>query len=135
MSTSQQSLVTVTLDGATIGTFDTMSGGDITAEPTKRRSGGMGPLKSYGALPDYDDVTVSRVAERERDHELQRRLRTRVGKANASISDQPLDDDGAPWGRPTVYTGRLIGMTPGEVDSESSDPRMFELTFQITAVA
>lgn len=135
MSTQQNSLVTVVVDGQPLGVFDTLSGGDVTAEPTKRRSGGMGPLKAYGALPDYDDVTVSRVYERERDHELLRRLRTRVGKANASVSEQPLDEDGAPWGRPTTYTGRLIGLTPGEADSESSDPRMFELTFQITEVA
>jgi hypothetical protein len=134
MSTQQQSLITVTVDNEPLGVFDTLSGGDVTAEPTKRRSGG-GNMKSYAAHADYDDLTVSRVLERERDHEKLRRLRRRVGKATASVSEQPLDDEGAPWGKPTVYTGRLTGVTPGEADSDSADVRMFELTFQISEVA
>jgi hypothetical protein len=134
MSTAQMSLVTVTVDGQPLGVFDTLSGGETSAEPTKRRAGGMGAQKSYPALPDTDDLTVSRVYERERDHEKLRKLRRRVGRAEASVSEQPLDEDGAPWGRPTTYTGRLTGVNPGEADSESSDPRMFELTFQITEV-
>lgn len=92
-------------------------------------------MKSYAAAGDTDDITVSRVLERERDHERLRKLRRRVGKATASISEQPLDDDGAPWGKPTVYTGRLTGVSPGEADSDSGDVRMFELTFQVSEVA
>lgn len=134
MSTQQQSLITVTVDNEPLGVFDTLSGGDTTAEPTKRRAGG-GAMKSYAAFADNDDITVSRVYERERDHEKLRQLRRRVGKATASISEQPLDDDGAPWGRPTVYTGRLTGLAPGEADSDSADVRLFELTFQVTEVA
>lgn len=134
MSTQQQSLITVTVDGEPWGVFDTLSGGDTTAEPTKRRSGGGG-MKSYAAFGDSDDVTVGRVYERERDHEKLRKARRRVGRAEMVVSEQPLDDDGAPWGKPTVYTGRLIGLAPGEADSNSSDVRMLELTAQIVDVA
>lgn len=134
MSTQQQSLITVTIDGEPWGVFDTLSGGDTTAEPTKRRAGG-GTMKSYAAHADTDDITVGRVYERERDHEKLRKARRRVGKANATISEQPLDDDGAAWGKPTVYTGRLTGLAPGEADSDSADVRMLELTFQISEVA
>lgn len=132
MSTQQQSLVSVTIDGAPLGVFDTLSGGDVSAEPAKHRSGGMGTQKAYAALGDTDDVTVSRVYERERDHDLLRRLRPRVGRGVATITDQPLDDDGARWGKPTVYIGRLSKIAPGEVDSESGDPRMYELTVLVT---
>jgi hypothetical protein len=140
MSSQQMALVTATLTDATgravpLGTFDTRSGGESTSENTKRRSGGMGAQKSYGALPDTGDVTISRVAELERDHEQNRWIRTRVGLGIITISDQPLGDDGAPYGRPTVYKGRLTGFDPGEVDSDSTDARMFELTAQITSVA
>lgn len=135
MSTAQQSLISVTVDGQPLGIFDTLSGGATTADATKHRSGG-GQMKSYPALPDTDDLTVSRDYDRERDHEKLRALRRRVGRANGcSISEQPLDDDGAPWGKPTVYTGRLTGVSPGEADSNSGDVRMFELTFQIVDVA
>lgn len=124
----------MTVDDEPLGVFDTITGGETTAEPTKRRAGG-GTMKSYAAHADTDDITVGRVYERERDHELLRKLRRRVGKATASISEQPLDDDGAPWGRPTVYTGRLTNLSPGEADSDSADVRMLELTFQISEVA
>ena len=133
--TQQMALLTVTVDGFTLGVFDTKSGGETTAEPTKRRAGGMGAHKSYAALPDHGDVTVSRDYDLERDHELVRRLRPRVGRARMTISEQPLDEDGAPWGRPVVYTGRLIGVSPSEVDSDSTDAAMFELSAQVTEIA
>jgi hypothetical protein len=134
MATQQQSLISVTVDGAPLGIFDTLSGGATTADATKRRAGG-GQLKSYAALPDTDDLTVSRDYDRERDHEKLRELRRRVGRAPVSVSEQPLDDDGAPWGKPTTYTGRLTGVNPGDADSNSGDVRMLELTIQVTEVA
>lgn len=134
MSTQQQSLVTVVVDGIPLGVFDTLSGGEITSENSKHRAGGMGRQKSYPAMADTDDITVSRVFERDRDAEKLRQLRRRVGRAAASATEQPLDDDGAPWGTPTTYTGTLIGIAPGEADSNSSDPRMFELTIQVVEV-
>jgi hypothetical protein len=128
METQQASLVTVSIDNRSLGVFDTRSGGDVTAEPAKRRPGGMQGLRSHAALPDYDDVTVGRAYERIRDHELLRGLRGRVGRAYMLIAEQPLDEDGNAWGRPTLYYGRLAGLTDGEADSESGDVRMFELT-------
>lgn len=133
--TQQQVLLTVTVDGLPLGVFDTKSGGETTAEPTKRRSGGMGRQKSYAALPDHGDVTVSRDYDLERDHELVRRLRRRVGRASMVIAEQPLDENGAPWGQPVIHTGRLIGVSPSEVDSDSADAAMFELSAQITDIA
>lgn len=135
MSTQQQALVTVTVDGRPLGVFDTLSGGDVTSDVTKRRPGGSTVQRSYGSLPEYDDVTVSRVLERERDHELVRTLRGRIGRARATVSEQPLDDDGLPWGKPVTYSGRLAGIVAGEVDSDSADVRMFELTFSVSEVA
>jgi hypothetical protein len=133
--TQQQVLLTAVVDGFPLGVFDTKSGGETTAEPNKRRSGGMGKQKSYAALPDHGDVTLSRDYELERDHELVRRLRARVGRARMTISEQPLDENGAPWGRPIIHTGRLIGVSPSDVDSDSADVQMFELSAQITDIA
>jgi hypothetical protein len=135
VSTQQQALVTVTVDGRPLGVFDTRTGGDVTADVPKRRAGGQLALRSYGALPDYDDVTVSRVYERERDHELIRHLRTRVGRARCVVSEQPLDDYNAPWGKPVTYLGRLGPITTGEVDSDTGDVRMWELTVVVESVA
>jgi hypothetical protein len=134
MSTSQQAQVSVTVDGQPLGVFDSRSGGGVTAEVNKRRSGGMGPIKSYRALPDYEDVTVSRVFELARDLELYRTLQTRVGKADMVVTEQRLDVDGIPFGRPRNWVGVLQGLTPPEHDSESTEPVMFELTAQVRSV-
>lgn len=133
--TQQMSLITVTVDRFSLGVFDTKSGGETTADPTIRRSGGMAGRKSYAALPEHGDLTVSRDYELERDHELVRRLRARVGRAPVIVAEQPLDENGAPWGQPIVYTGRLTGVSPADYDSDSADAAMFELTVQVANVA
>lgn len=135
MTTAQQYLTTAVIDGQPIGIFDTFSGGEVTAEVTKHRPGGMVGENSHAALPTYGDVTIGRELDRERDVELFRRLLSRVGRAQAALSKQPLDDNGAPWGKPFTYTGRFNGMTDPEADSTSSDVSMFELTFVITGRA
>lgn len=135
MSTAQQSLVTVAVDGDSLGTYDTRSGGESTAEITKHRPGGMGPEKSYPALRGTGDVTVTRVYERGSVMEIAARLRARVGRAPMSVSEQPLDADGLPWGKPTVWTGLLSSVDTGEVDSNSNEPRMLTLVCSSEDVA
>lgn len=132
MTTSQQHLVTVVIDGNPVGVFDTFSGGEASAEVAKHRPGGMVGENSYAALPTYGDVTVGRERDRLRDLELYRTLLGRVGRAQASLSKQVLDDTGAPVGKPFTYTGRLSGLSDPEYDSTSSDPSLYELTFVIT---
>lgn len=127
MSTKLNYLVTVTVGGVNLGTFDSLTGGDALAPSTKHRPGGMGPEKSYATLASYSTVTVSRVYERERDHELIRSLTGKAGVEKASVSEQPLGEDGKAWGKPTVYAGRFLGVKRGDTDSTSGDPRMFEL--------
>lgn len=128
MSTGQQAEVTVTVDGRSLGVFDTRTGGGIKADVKTHRPGGMGGLKTYSALPTYDNVEVSRVRELERDHELTRWLDSRAGRAPMTVSEQMLDENGNRWGRPSVWTGRLGDGSPGESNSTNSDPRMYSLT-------
>ncbi len=135
MTTSQQYLVTAVVDGNPIGVFDTFSGGEPSAEVAKHRPGGMGGENSYVALPSYGDATIGRELDKVRDLELYRTLLGRVGRAEASLSKQVLDDTGAPVGKPFTYTGRLSAMSDPEFDSTSSDPSMFELTFVVTGRA
>jgi hypothetical protein len=134
MSTQMQYRILVWVDGKSLGEFDTMTGGATTAERPKRRPGGMRAQKSYVALPDTDDVTVSRVYERVRDHEQARQLRRRAGQAPATVQQVPLDDDGAPWGKPTVFTGHLLAVSPSDVDANSGDVRTLDLTIQVLEV-
>lgn len=135
MSTQSQYEVVVEVDGLDLGAFEMRSGGDVTSEPVKRRSGGMTGYKSYPARAQYDDVTAGRVRELARDHETLRFLRARVGSARASVTEHALSESGARFGTPTVWVGLLTGLVEGEYDNESDEPRMMELTVQVTSVS
>lgn len=135
MSTSMQSQITVTVDlpggTTTLGIFDKRTGGDTQATAAKHRPGGGQPEKSYATLPTYTDVTINRVYERERDHELIRVLANNAGRSKVTITEQQLDDDFHAWGAPTTWRGRLLTVKPGDSDSGSSAARMFEVTVSI----
>lgn len=135
MSATSQSLVTVVVDGKPIGTWDTRSGGESTAEVSKRRPGGSSQEKATRGRGTIGDITVGRERERERDIALESSLRPRVGRAQMVVIEQPLDDDDIPWGKPTTWTGILSSVTPGDYDSDSDDPRMMELGMVATAVS
>ena len=132
MVSQMQSMVTAVVGGRPLGIFDSRSGGETTAEVTKRRRGGMQPERAYPGMPAQGDITIARDND---DFELTAWLRTQVGLASASITDQPLGTDAAPWGRATTYNGILSGVNDGEHDANSSDPRLLELTFSITGIS
>lgn len=133
MSTQQQSRITVSVDGESLGAFDACTIGATTAEVVKRRT--ADGERTYPSRNTHEDKTVSRVFERERDYELSRTLKLRVGKAMVTITEQPLDDNELPWGKPTVSNGRLSSVSTGDADSTSSEPRMLELSVVVHEVA
>lgn len=120
MSRQDQAQITVTIDGRPLGVFDKRGGGGTDSEETKYRPGGMAPQKSLGGATTTENVTVERLYERERDHELCRWVRTRCGRATVVVSEQPLDDDGNPWGTPLVWRGKLKATNSPERDSEAN---------------
>jgi len=130
----QQWLVTLNVGGFDYGVFDTFTGGDVTAPAVKHRPGGMGPEVTYNSLPMYSDVTVGRVYSTQRDHPLIAQLHTQAGNQLASVTLQPLDDNGVPWGSPRVYQGRLISIKDGKTDSNSNSPRVFEVDIAVETI-
>lgn len=136
MSTQQQWQITGTIRpyvGAPIplGVFETKSGGDPSWPVEKHREGGMGKEVAFTGLPTFSDLTIGRRFDRVRDAELYRRIVGLRG-ADASISAQPLDPNGAPQGRPYTFTGKLMSATDPEVDAQSSTPSNYQLMFSIT---
>jgi hypothetical protein len=116
------------VDGfGSIGVFDKMTGGEADSESVKYSEGGMGPETSQGGRQTTGNVTITRQYKRDRDHALARQLAQIRGRRRMSIHRQPLDPDGNAFGDPWVYTGFLKTVTPGDVDSESSDPDLFEI--------
>lgn len=136
MTASQyQSLVTVVVDGVPWGVFETRTGGATSGEVTKYRPGGMQKQRIRKGQSDTDDVTVTRSWERERDADLFRAARPRVNRASVIVNDQPLDDEGAPSGKPTTYTGILQSISDGDSDSNSSEAKTLTLVTTVTEVA
>lgn len=130
-----QYLITVQIDGlGPLGVYDNYTGGDAKATPPKHRPGGMGPEISYLALPVFSDVTVGRVYDEGRDHELVATLRALVGRTYGTVIEQPLDANGAPWGSPRIFRGRLASVNDGKTDSTSNAVRMYTLDFSIESV-
>jgi len=130
----QQWLATLNVNGVDYGIFDKFTGGDVSAAANKHRPGGMGPEVTYLALPTYTDVSLTKVYETQRDHDRVAALHNQVGRALASVTLQPLDDQGNPWGNPRVYQGRLIGVKDGGTDSMSNAARMFEVDISVETV-
>jgi hypothetical protein len=135
-ATELQYLTTVSVDGVgNIGVFDTFSGGDVDAKPVKHRPGGMGPEISYLALPTYSDVSVGRVYDEGRDHELIATLHNMVGAVRSTVSVQPLDSAANPFGSPRTYRGRIANIKDGKADSNSNTPRIWTFDVQVETIA
>jgi hypothetical protein len=133
--TEQNYLITVVVNGQSLGVFDSYSGGDATAGTVQHRPGGMGPQQSYASLAKYSGLTISRVLEPSRDWELVRSLTQIAGTCDASMTEQPLDADGNPWGNPKVFTGAFRSVKPGKVDSTSDSIRMFEIDMDVDVIS
>lgn len=119
---------TVTIDGRPLGVWDTLSGGDVDAEETKYRPGGMQPQVSLGGTTTVNNVSLGRLLGRQDWDFMHNLMANRVGKARVTVARQPLDVDGNPFGRPLVYRGTLQNVTPGDTDSNSSDAQVWEIT-------
>lgn len=119
---------TVTIDGVPLGVWDTLSGGDVEAEETKYRPGGLSPQISLGGNTTTNNVTLGRLLGRDDWDFMHDLMASRVGKAAVTVARQPLDVDGNPFGRPLVYSGVLQNVNPGDVDSNSSDAQVWEIT-------
>jgi hypothetical protein len=135
-STAGHFRVTATVDGINLGVFDTFTGGNVSAEVSKRRAGGAKSRRAtLGGPRDVDDVTIAREFVHQRDHALAAQLEQRTGSAEAVVTRQPLDANQAPYGRPKTYAGILQNVAYPDADSDSADTAMLELTFVVEDVA
>ena len=131
MSREDQYNVTVAVSygGTTrsLGTFDTIDGGEVDSEEAKYWPGGLGQQLSLGGRRSVGNVTVARLYDLLRDHPIQGWLFGGVGKAEVTVTKTSLTVDGEATGKPLVYKGKLKAVTPTTHDSESSDAARFEL--------
>lgn len=126
MSRQDQWLITATLDGKPIGTWDKKTGGAVTAQDTKYRPGGMVPEVSLGGPVTIDNVTLDRLYD-DSQKALLKQLMAAAGKGRVAVTQQDLDTYGAPKGAPYVFTGTLIKVTPPDADSMSNAAAMLAI--------
>lgn len=118
---------TVTVDGTDLGTFDSLTGGEVDTDELTYRPGAMGARISLGGVVNVGAVVVGRLYQLERDHLNIHWLMGRAGKADVVVKKQPLDVDGNAFGRPLTYQGKLKRVSPPEVDSEASEAAIIEI--------
>jgi hypothetical protein len=119
---------TVTIDGTPMGVWDTLTGGDVEAEETKYKPGGMAPAMSLGGSVNVNNITLGRLLDRSDWDFMHNLMASRTGKAEVLVARQPLDADGNPFGRPLSYRGVLLHVEPGDTDSNSSDAQVWQIT-------
>ncbi len=127
MSRKDQYDTMVSIDGTNLGTFDTLTGGEVDSDDLKYKPGGMAPEISLGGVATVGQVVIGRLYDLTRDHGIIHWLLSRVGKGSVVVNKQPLDVDGNAFGRPLVYTGVLKRVTPPEVDSTAVDAATIEI--------
>lgn len=125
-SRQDQWLITATYDGKPLGKFDKKTGGAPAAQDTKYRPGGMVPEVSLGGPVSIDNITLSRLYDSSQ-KALLKTLFGLVGRARIVVTQQDLDQFGAPTGAPFTWTGTLIKSTPPDADSMSNAANMVEL--------
>jgi hypothetical protein len=127
MSRLDQYNVTVSIDGTELGTFDKMTGGNIDSNELKYKPGAMATQISLGGSVEVSNITVSRLYDLLRDHTQMTFLKSKVGVGTVTIKKQSLDVNGASFGTPITYTGKLKALNPPEPDSESNAAALLEL--------
>jgi hypothetical protein len=110
-----------------LGIFDTWEGGNVSADNTKHRRGGMGPQVAVGGPKTIEDITITRDYDVIRDHPDAHWLSSVVGRARVTASKSWLDENDRAYGRPIVITGVLIGYNNPASDSDSGDIAMVSL--------
>lgn len=130
-SAQRQFLITV---AGVAGTFAGFRGGETTSDVTRDFDGGSLTPDILTGPATTADIRVSRGWRRDRDIDVVKKLRPRVGRFRTSVTVQPLDEDLVPAGTPDVYTAILVGLTPTEADANSGNVSRLELVFAVESV-
>jgi hypothetical protein len=130
MTTLQSGIdAVVTVAGVPIGGFQTITGGDVTAESVKDRPPGSRFETAVESLPSVSDITVTRSWEEGRDGPLLTFLFSQVGTGPCNIG-RLYRDIAQNVVRTDAYAGILVGVVAPEGDSNNTNGKaILSLTF------
>lgn len=105
------------------GTWKALEGGDVTAEATIVKPGGMQPAVAVPAgKGTTDTITLTKQFTQADAATEYAKLKAYVGSGSqAKTGQQPLDYSGTPFGTPLVDTGVVQSVSRPQADSESDD--------------
>lgn len=127
----------VQMDGRSVdlGVWDTLGGGDVAWSETKYSPGGMAPQRVLGGAKTVNNITLGRLldADEKDDWSVLQRMMQQRSEVPATVTRQPLDVEGRPFGAPLVYTGKVIGVAPGDTDSNAEGAQIWTVTISTDA--
>jgi hypothetical protein len=134
MGSSSQQMFIVTVKGIQ-GTFMSKSGGDTTSNTTKVYNGGSKTPELLAAPAETDNITISRAYNHDRDYQVLKNCRAKVGRWRTNISVAATDEDLNTRGKSTQYVNALlVRMSEPEYDSAGNDASSFELEFAVASI-
>lgn len=114
------------------GIWDKRSGGELDSEETTYYPGAMADRISLGGRVVPGNNTLQRLFKGDRDQKQLATLYKCVGRAEVTITEQPMDVDGNAYGNPIVWTGILKKVASPNRDSESNNPALIEIEISTT---
>lgn len=116
-----------------LGEFRTFTGGELTSADVKSVRGAGAVEKARGGRQTVGNVTIAREFDTSLDDLVW--LGSQRGRAPMNVIRQPLDPEGAPYGKAQVFSGILMAVRPGEGDNMSdSDLDEYELEMSCDGV-
>jgi len=124
-------VVRLTVAGESFGVWDKKTGGAVDSDDQKYYPGAMAEQISLGGRKTTDNVTLQRLYDRDDDHARINTLLRAAGKANCTVTQRPMDQEGNEYGRSITYRGKVKRVAVPDVDSESSSAALVEVEISI----
>lgn len=111
--------------------MDKFTGGAATSKSVRYRpSNGLENQLTLGGPKETEKATLTRLYESAIDSVVEWLL-VQAGRANVTVTKQPIDEDGHNFGHALVYTGKLTEVKPPPTDSESDKAALCEFMVEL----
>lgn len=116
---------TVTIAGVFIGEIIRKTGGALDSNETKLATAAMQGERALGGRQIASNVVVE-IPFDPAQHNVHW-IASQRGRAPMTVNIQKLDDNGAAFGDPFIYTGKLKSCNPVDVDLNGNNPDILTL--------
>ena len=120
--------VSLTVEGNSLGVWDTSTGGEASSNTTVYNPGGGAPQVALSGTKTTGVVTLTRAYDLQRDHGAAlAAMLAAEGGGECTVKQVPLDANGNAWGSPNVWTGILTNVMIPPTDSNSSSAAIISI--------